>query len=423
MVKYQISLEHGAEWIPVGTITGENSESAVFRYEASYLEASPAGPISVSLPLQREAFSAARTRTFFNGLLPEGFTRRAVAAWMRTDEDDYLGILYGLGRECLGALRISREGERPGEAYEALSMEEVRALAAEGASKSAELVAQSHLSLTGATGKAGLYYKADRDRWYLPVGTAPSTHIVKQSHIRFQDIVTNEQLSQRTAYHLGIAVPESFIVNTGRGQEDEILFATKRFDRFVRDGGPKVDGLPRPQRLHQENLAQALGIPSSAKYEADPSQGYMRQMFSLLRRVSANPVEDQLKLWDRIVFAWLLGNTDAHIKNYSLLYSPDLKGIRLSPAYDMLSTCLYTNSTRTMAFSIGGEPDIRNVTDDSFRLAAKDAGLGEKLAMARLAEMRERFPGALLAAAGELEEAGFQRAGMLAEKIGKKANW
>ncbi|MBR0355350.1 MAG: HipA domain-containing protein, partial [Oscillospiraceae bacterium] len=206
-------------------------------------------------------------------------------------------------------------------------------------------------------------------------------------------------------------------------QEDEILFATKRFDRFVRDGGPKVDGLPRPQRLHQENLAQALGIPSSAKYEADPSQGYMRQMFSLLRRVSANPVEDQLKLWDRIVFAWLLGNTDAHIKNYSLLYSPDLKGIRLSPAYDMLSTCLYTNSTRTMAFSIGGEPDIRNVTDDSFRLAAKDAGLGEKLAMARLAEMRERFPGALLAAAGELEEAGFQRAGMLAEKIGKKANW
>ena len=88
----------------VGVICGEDQDDASFSYDAYYLQWGM--PISVSLPLQKEPFSAERTRTFFEGLLPEGFTRRSVAQWMHVDEEDYLSILAGLGKECLGALQI-----------------------------------------------------------------------------------------------------------------------------------------------------------------------------------------------------------------------------------------------------------------------------------------------------------------------------
>lgn len=88
--------------------------------------------------------------------------------------------------------------------YDQLSLEQVRALAQEGATKSAELVTKSHLSLTGASDKVGLYYNQLDRQWYLPIGSAPSTHIVKQSHVRLDSIVTNEQLAILTAKKVGM---------------------------------------------------------------------------------------------------------------------------------------------------------------------------------------------------------------------------
>lgn len=182
MKKLIVHIERDGQMIPVGQILGEDPSTAQFRYDKDYLSGGYA-PISVSLPLQEQPFSAARTKSFFEGLLPEGFTRRSVAQWMHVDENDYLSILHGLGRECLGALCVT-EGEELAASYEPVTEAQVRKLAAEGAVKSAELVTRSHLSLTGASGKVGLYFDEANDTWYLPWGTAPSTHIVKQSHVR-----------------------------------------------------------------------------------------------------------------------------------------------------------------------------------------------------------------------------------------------
>ena len=212
--KYNISIERNGRMVPVGLISGENYRTAQFSYVDDYLENENIFPISVSLPLRRESFSAEQTRRFFEGLLPEGFTRRSVAQWLHLDENDYLSILHQLGRECLGAIRVQKEGERQIASYEKVTEQQVKELAAEGAQKSAEIVTRSHLSLTGASGKVGLYYDAAGKQWYLPKGTAPSTHIVKQSHVRLDGIVTNEQLSMMTAAKCGIDVPESFIYNT-----------------------------------------------------------------------------------------------------------------------------------------------------------------------------------------------------------------
>ena len=414
MKELTVHIEKNGIMIPVGRICGDDPATARFCYSANYISAGHT-PISISLPLQEQPFSAEETKDFFEGLLPEGFTRRSVAQWMHVDENDYLSILHGLGRECLGALCITEECEELIASYEPISETQVRELAAEGAVKSAELVIHSHLSLTGASGKVGLYY-ADNGTWYLPWGTAPSTHIVKQSHVRLEGIVTNEQLSLMTAARCGIEIPRSFIINTGSGAENEVLFATQRYDRIFSKKPRMIGSLPCPNRLHQEDLAQALGIPASEKYEHD-QKGYMRGMFDILRRYSSDPIADALKLWDILIFDWLIGNTDAHIKNFSLLYSPDLRSVRLAPAYDIASTVIYKESTRDMAFSIGGAYAVEDITNESFRLAANDAGIGERLAMRRFTEMSDRFRSALHTSAAELSSAGYPLAEEIEQRI------
>ena len=77
--KYQISIERDGRMVPVGSISGESYRTATFSYIEEYLDDRNAVPVSISLPLQRENFSAEQTRRFFEGLLPEGFTTRSVA--------------------------------------------------------------------------------------------------------------------------------------------------------------------------------------------------------------------------------------------------------------------------------------------------------------------------------------------------------
>ena len=436
----------------VGHIAGTSHIDARFSYAPEYLSTPGCRPISISLPLQTVAFSPVRTRNFFEGLLPEGFTRRCVAERVQVDENDYISLLSALGSECLGAIKVVSDEVPAVEAgYRQLSMDEVQALAREGAMESAELVTKAHLSLTGASGKVGLYYDEPRNTWYLPIGDAPSTHIVKQSHVRLKRIVTNEQLCLLTASALGIDVPESFIITLGGNADENILFATRRYDRnpaaaytaarsstnfdssddayidaaidksamiqtSVSPSVRKLDGHPIPCRLHQEDFSQALGIPASEKYEK-PGQNYLVKMFDALRKYAANPLFDQLKLWNICIFNYLIGNTDNHIKNLSLLYDEDLRGIHLAPAYDIVSTVIYDSSTKNMAMNIGGLYKLHEITRETFAAEAKLCGLGVKHALAAFDAMAEQFPAALDHAADKLEKQGFSDAKDIAQRI------
>ncbi len=423
MKQLDVSIEIGGVQTPVGAITCETTADAHFQYAQTYLDSASAKPISVSLPLQEEAFTPRETQAFFEGLLPEGFTRRTLAQWMRVHEGDYLSILSGLGKECLGAIQIAAQGEAPSEAaYESLSEAQMCSFAREGAQKSAEWATKSHLSLTGASGKIGLYYDQPQESWYLPLGQAPSTHIVKQSHVRLEDIVVNEQLCLLTAQQLGIAVPESFVVKVPDAGDDALLFATKRYDRVFADQSQTVSGLPVPLRLHQEDFAQALGMTSFEKYE--PAQGhYLQALFRLLLLHSANPLKDRELLWDILIFDFLIGNTDNHIKNLSFLYSADLKGKRLAPAYDMLSTAVYESSTRDMALSVGGAVSLDELGRTSFETEAQMLGVGTKKVLQQFDVMANRFEAALRSAADDLVAQGFSSAATLTEKILQKGGF
>ena len=420
MKKLSVQLEINGASIHVGDIVGNNSKDSYFTYAEEYIDNIESRPISISLPFEKRTFDAKSTRNFFEGLLPEGFTRRCVAEWMHADEEDYLSILAGLGNECLGAIQIlDEDAERITPEYRKLSEEEVRNLAREGATESAQLVTKSHLSLTGASGKVGLYYDEKERQWYLPIGEAPSTHIVKQSHVRLKRIVANEQLCLLTAKNLGIEIPESFIINTSNSQDEDILFATRRYDRKINTMGKELNGLPLPYRLHQEDFAQALGIAASDKYEKN-HEAYLKSLFDIIRNQSSDPISDQMKLWDICIFNYLVGNTDNHIKNLSLLYGEDLKTIRLAPAYDIVSTMIYESSTENMAISIGGVYQLHDITRESFEQEAQNVGLGTQMAMRRFDAMIKNFENAMKCAQNELEESGIYHTEEICAQIFRK---
>ena len=404
MRNLKVFIEIRGEQIPVGEIVGEDYRDARFRYYESYINSSYARPISISIPLMKDYYKVEATRNFFEGLLPEGFSRKAVADWIKTDEHDYVSILSVLGRECLGAIKIIELEESDNPAYEELALDRVKALAEEGATKSTQILMETHLSLTGATGKVGLYFDKDKEKWYLPKGSAPSTHIVKQSHVRLKKIVLNEQMCVLTARKLGINVPHSFIINIGNGEDESVLFATERYDRKL-DGNKSIDGHLCPLRLHQEDFSQALGIMAADKYEKEP-RGYMIKMFDLIRNYSSIPLEDQKELLKIICFNYLIGNTDCHIKNFSLLYDENLSSLRLAPAYDLVSTRVY-KMTSDMSFYIGGELDISKISRESFAVASSEVGIGKKLVLQVFDELANGFEAAIGSASEELMEQGF----------------
>lgn len=417
MRKLVISIEINGTEHMVGTITGNDPMDACFAYDTEYIE-NIGKPISISLPIQEKMFTSVQTKNFFEGLLPEGFSRRAVATWMHADENDYLTILAKLGRECIGALKIVEETEKKAFAeYRKLTSNQIKALAAEGAVKSTEILMESHLSLAGASGKVGLYYDQKEDMWYQPIGDAPSTHIVKQSHVRLDKLVINELLCLKTAKRMGIDTPDCFLVDAGEGKEEDILFATRRYDR-MEESTKIINGHLAPYRLHQEDFAQALGIPSSGKYEKN-SSGYMKRMFECIRRYSSDPIKDQLALWDRVIYNYLVGNTDGHVKNFSFLYDKDLGKIRFAPAYDIVSTRIY-GLTEEMSFYIGGTNRIDEIDRETFRTAAREVGIGEKMALSRFDHMQEVFENNLRAAAEELYDQGLVEVMDIRDRILKK---
>ncbi len=416
MKTLDIYIEVNGTQQPVGQIRYHDLSDACFQYSESYTSSPHPQAISIQLPIREEAFTPQETKCFFEGLLPEGFHRRSVAQWMHVHEDDYLSILSGLGEECLGAIRvINPERQTETSSYSLMTNEQMADFAREGTVKSAEILTRTHLSLAGASGKTGLYYDEEANQWFLPLGEAPSTHIVKQCHLRLEEIVANEQLCLMTAEKLGIEVPDSFIVNAGDSSR-EALFATKRYDRMLDPSADEISGKKRPYRLHQEDFAQAMGIASADKYE--PADGrYLKDAFRLLMLYSADPIADQTRLWDILVYDYLVGNTDNHIKNLSLLYSSDLDHMRLAPAYDVISTAVYESSTRDMAMSIAGRYDLDEIGRASFEEETAEIGIGTKMAMEHFDDLADRFEEALSETAELLEEEGVASAKILAERI------
>jgi serine/threonine-protein kinase HipA len=233
-------------------------------------------------------------------------------------------------------------------------------------------------------------WRAPRTNWpfisprhkSLPLEGAPSTHVLKPAIGHFEAIVVNELLCMNLAKAAGISAASAAM---GRVEGIDYLLV-ERYDRLQADR-------QAPVRLHQEDFCQALGISSEAKYqnEGGPS---VEQCFQLLRGASTVPALDVVRLLDAVIFNYLVGNYDAHGKNFSLLYRGNTRQgrtISFAPLYDLVCTAYYPDLSSKMAMKIGGEYEADKVYPRHFERLAEEAGLSKPMVRRRVSSLAENI--------------------------------
>jgi serine/threonine-protein kinase HipA len=237
------------------------------------------------------------------------------------------------------------------------------------------------LSLAGAQDKIAV--RIEGDRISLPLGGAPSTHILKPSIERFAGIVSNEAFTMQLAAETGIPAAKVEV----RTAETIEYLSVERYDRKHVKSGTTTS----LDRLHQEDFCQALNIVPEMKYQKEGGPS-LKQCFALVREVSSAPVVDLARLLDIVIYNYLIGNNDAHGKNFSLLYheaGTANQEIRLAPLYDAISTVYYPQLSNEMAMKIGDQYKPEKVGPRDFEKLAEQAGLAKPLVRRRVPELAQ----------------------------------
>ena len=408
-----VYLEHAH----VGTLTQNQGGQIVFAYTSTWLERADAIPLSWSLPLRPLPFPQKECRGFFAGILPEESNRDVIAKILGISARNDYAMLEQIGGECAGAVTFLPKGVTFPEALPAYRpLRETHLAEVLRTLPRRPLLAGEpglRLSLAGAQNKIAVHVAAD-GAISLPLGGAPSTHILKPAHERFANLVSNEALCLTLAQRVGIP---SAAVSIGRAEDIEYLLI-ERYDRH------RTSRTEPPKRLHQEDFCQALRIPPEQKYQSEGGPG-LRECFALLRNASSFPAIDLQHLLDRVLFNVIVGNHDAHGKNFSLLYNSAashslLAGLntRLAPAYDVLSTVYYPELTSRMAMKIGKQYESAKLQRTDIDVFAKEAGLGVAAVRKRLLELSE----AIKANVPELRDI-YPCVHDLITLIAERANW
>jgi len=376
----------------VGHLVQDDGGGMVFDYVESWLNKPGATPLSQSLPLRAKRFKRKECRGYFAGILPEEAKREIIARNLGISARNDYAMLERIGGECAGAVTFIPAGQAlpvRNYSYRKLSAEELAAVLKE-LPKRPLLAGEEgiRLSLAGAQDKIAV--RLEHGEVWLPLGGAPSTHILKPALERFEGLVFNEGLCMKLAATAGL--PAASVETMNVNGMDYLL--VERYDR-IHKPGPGAD--PVPERLHQEDFCQAQGLDSEHKYQREGGPS-LKQCFGLLREVSSAPVVDLARLLEAVIYNYLVGNNDAHGKNFSLLYrgagtqNPET---RLAPLYDVVNTLYYPELSRDMAMKIGGEYSSEKVSAGNFEQLAEEAGLGKPLVRSRVAEMAERVIAAL----------------------------
>lgn len=414
--------------VRVGTINTDDWSKPTFSYDAEYCVSPTASPLSHSLPLDTRPYTLDEFRPYFEGLLPEGPALRAIAQSLGIDERDWLSMLFRCGLDCIGDVVVNLDAYEDDRGYRALSGEEFVAtfnqmksfVAVQGASR---------LSLAGTQGKCGLYHDptaSNESGWYVPYGGAPSNYIVKFSSAEHPHLVLIEQLCMSAARASGMRVCNTFLLSLPHP-----VLCAERFDReiaFHGEGGEggeddkggdsvaTVGSVVAPWRLHQEDLSQAFGLLPGSKYvELEPSTA--QAVAAFIRENSVSPAQDIDQFVQLVLFNYLIGNCDNHLKNMSVLYQGSGSWINLAPAYDLVSTTLFEQYTRRMGMKIGSAEFIDEVQPQDFLALAAEVGVVPRLLKRHAHQLVSLVVPALREEASALAKQGFKEAPYLADDI------
>jgi serine/threonine-protein kinase HipA len=384
----------------VGRLRLQTSGAIDFRYAPDWLRWESAFPVSLSLPLREDRYVGAPMVAVFDNLLPDdNEIRKRLAARTRAEGTDAFSLLSAVGRDCVGALQFLPEGETPSASAaiegHALSDAEVAELLAnlDQAPLGVTADGEFRISLAGAQEKTALLWW--KDRWQLPRGATPTTHILKPAigkrpdGIDLSRSVENQYLCMRLAAGAGLPTANVWIATFGGSK----TLVVERFDRrWTKDG--------RLLRLPQEDGCQALGVPPTLKYESDGGPG-IAQLLALLK-ASDDPAADQRLFLKAQVFFWLLGATDGHAKNFSVHLMPGGR-FRLAPLYDIMSAQplvdagqLRHNQFRlAMAAGKNRHYVVDEVLPRHFEQTARAAGVAKAVVDDVLADLAQAMPRAL----------------------------
>ncbi|MFO7983669.1 MAG: type II toxin-antitoxin system HipA family toxin [Desulfuromonadales bacterium] len=308
-----------------------------------------------------------------SNLLPEGALRELIAQGLKVHVDNEFQLFSYLGGDLPGALIA-----------EPVEPEDIPAnlLSAYGKVKAVKLektARENKFSLAGIQMKFSM--KQEDDRYNLSKGDALGDWIVKTPSTKHKDVPLNEFTAMTLASIAGVDVPEIKLVELDKLDnlppinlpDEKLVFAIKRFDR------------QNDRRIHMEDFAQVLVKYPHEKYNAASYE----QIANILYNYSGDGLEDTQQFARRLLVNILLANGDAHIKNWSLLYSDQVTP-RLSPAYDIVTTSVYIENERQYALNLGKTKEWYGVTYENFEAWAKRAGVPWRAIKPHLSDALEK---------------------------------
>lgn len=372
---------------PIGLLERHEDKTMSFIYAAD-----ADMDVSLSMPRRDVPYGDAACRAFFSNLLFEGPELNRTRSLLGLDIDDVAGLLHHVGGDCAGAVSITPEGAGPGkfpgqfpEDYAPLPEADLRAIVTSLARFGRLPDAQRSPSpLAGYQGKLAVLRR--EGGFYLPRnGTgAPTTHILKISPANDPHVTSRETALLGIARTAGLDAASAENVTFTEGDHTVNACCVERFDRLTEGGGV--------HRLHGEDLCQAIGLPPDLKYEYDAVREDMtftaKRVGGVMARLSS-PAGSMRKMLDQTLFNVLVGNTDNHGKNTTLLR--DASGtIDVSPLYDVVPVFMDLTVTHNLGMRIGEAEFVDQVRAGDLSLVMKDFGFA-KPDMKRLRERMSHF--------------------------------
>lgn len=264
-----------------------------------------------------------RWPTFFQNLLPEGHNRERLARERGCTTEDEFELLAAAGHDLMGALEVEPVPAREGVPdavrlwHTAMGLDVLEP-------GFVEWPVEDAASLPGVVTK----FSAVREgrRYSIRRRGAAGSHILKLPSTRHPDLVANEYAGYQLARAVGLNCAEAEIISAEAADLPDSLpfndiLAVRRFDRLA--GG---------RRLHMEEFAQILGYEPRQKYGKGIFEDYSA-MLRIIDRLSADPARDAQEFISRFVMFILMGNTDAHLKNWAMTYPDGIRPV-LAPLYD-----------------------------------------------------------------------------------------
>ena len=383
----------------VGSLVQDSYRKLNFMYSKSWLDSEEPRALSLSLPLQSKVFGIDECRPFFVGLLPEQSQKVNIANGLGIPVTDYFSLLTKLGEDVAGAVQLLPPNKKPSSISgkvqtKPLSSKKLVDIIDELPQKP-YLIGRSpqlrlRASLAGAQTKLPVVIVDGKIG--LPLRGQPSTHIIKPAIPDLVASTENEALIMRLAKNIGLDVADvkPLVVSS------RTLLLIERYDRVIGHKG-------KVERLHQEDFCQALRFYPEDKYTLN-----LIKCFSLIRKSSYVPAVDNNKLFDAVVFNLIVGNADAHGKNFSMLF--EKKGPYLAPLYDLLSTVYYPKFTPNLAMKIGKCNTLDELQVKHWERLSRTIELGMPYIKKRILELCNLILVRIENVALELQQPGFNNA-------------